>query len=150
QGVHTPRSPCFRESSTELLLLTPVGQAFILKQTTQTRTSAIYRAARPRRSGVMTTGAKDVAQLLYAARAGSPEALGQMLEACRCYLLGIADREFDAGLRAKGAPSDLVQETFLEAQRDFAQFQGSTEAELLAWLRRMLLHNLANFIRDYR
>ena len=91
-----------------------------------------------------------IAQHFLAAQAGSQEALGEILEGCRRYLLGIANREFDAGLRAKGNPSDLVQETFLEAQRDFANFRGGTEAELLTWLRRILLHNLANFIRHYR
>jgi len=43
-----------------------------------------------------------------------------------------------------------VQETFLEARRDFPQFHGSTEEELLAWLRRLLLNNLSNFVRRYR
>jgi RNA polymerase sigma-70 factor, ECF subfamily len=43
-----------------------------------------------------------------------------------------------------------VQETFLEAQRDFAAFQGSSEAEWRAWLRQMLVHNLANFVRRFR
>jgi RNA polymerase sigma-70 factor (ECF subfamily) len=43
-----------------------------------------------------------------------------------------------------------VQETFLDAYRNFAQFQGTTEAELLAWLRRLLLNNLADFTRRYR
>jgi RNA polymerase sigma-70 factor (ECF subfamily) len=43
-----------------------------------------------------------------------------------------------------------VQETFLEAQRDFARFQGTTEAELLAWLRRLLLNNAGTFARRYR
>ena len=84
------------------------------------------------------------------ARAGSAEALGDALEACRGYLLTVAQRELDPGLRAKGGASDLVQQTFLEAQRDFGRFQGETEAELLAWLRRLLLNNLANFVRDYR
>src|SRR5262245_17943826 len=98
----------------------------------------------------MTDQPQNIAQHLAAARAGSQEALGELLEACRRYLLGIANREFDAGLRAKGNPSDLVQETFLEAQRDFTNFRGSTDAELFTWLRRILLHNLANFIRHYR
>jgi RNA polymerase sigma-70 factor (ECF subfamily) len=44
----------------------------------------------------------------------------------------------------------VVQETFLEAHRDFGRFQGDTEADLLAWLRRILLHNLANVTRHYR
>ena len=51
---------------------------------------------------------------------------------------------------AKGGASDLVQETFLEAQRDFPRFQGTSEAELLGWLRQMLLNNVANFTRHYR
>jgi len=32
-----------------------------------------------------------------------------------------------------------VQDTLLEAQRDIGHFQGESEAELLAWLRRLLL-----------
>jgi RNA polymerase sigma-70 factor (ECF subfamily) len=87
---------------------------------------------------------------LAGARAGSKEAIGAALEACRGYLLGIAERELDADLRAKGGASDLVQDTFLEAQRDFGGFRGKTEADLLAWLRRLLLNNLANFARTYR
>lgn len=83
------------------------------------------------------------------ARAGSAEALGRALETCRRYLLLIADRELDPVLRAKGDASDLVQETFLEAQRDFAQFDGNTEIELRAWLRRLLLNNLGSFSRRY-
>jgi RNA polymerase sigma-70 factor, ECF subfamily len=93
---------------------------------------------------------EEAAHLLAAARAGSREALGQVLEACRGYLLLLARRECDPELQAKGGASDLVQETFLEAQQDFAQFHGSSEEELRAWLRQLLLHNLANFVRRYR
>lgn len=84
------------------------------------------------------------------ARDGSTEALGRVLERCRAFLLRIAEQEMGADLRAKGGASDLVQDTFLEAQRDFPHFAGRSEAELLAWLRRMLLNNLSNFIRQYR
>ena len=66
------------------------------------------------------------------------------------YLLVIANRELDPQLNSKGSASDLVQETFLEAQRDFAGFHGSSEAEWRGWLRQMLVHNLANFVRRYR
>src|SRR5438552_8611315 len=93
---------------------------------------------------------QDVAQYLPAARSGSREALGQVLEAYRAHLLLIANRQIDPELRAKGGASDLVQETFLEAQRDFARFQGNSADELQAWLRQLLLHNLANFARRYR
>lgn len=92
----------------------------------------------------------EVAQRLAAARAGSDTMLGQILEACRGYLLLVAQKELDPALRAKGGASDLVQETFLEAQRDFAQFHGTTDEELRAWLRQLLLHNIANFVRRYR
>jgi RNA polymerase sigma-70 factor (ECF subfamily) len=93
---------------------------------------------------------QDVARWLPAARAGSAEALGRALETYRPYLLGVAQRELAPGLRSKGGASDLVQETFLEAQRDFAGFHGASEEELRAWLRRLLLNNLANFARRYR
>jgi RNA polymerase sigma-70 factor (ECF subfamily) len=98
----------------------------------------------------MADSAPDAAQWLPAARAGDREALGQALEACRGYLLLIARQELEPRLQAKGGASDLVQQTFLEAQRDFAGFQGTTQEALLAWLRRLLLNNLANFRRDYR
>jgi RNA polymerase sigma-70 factor (ECF subfamily) len=92
----------------------------------------------------------EVARRLAAARAGSDEMLGQVLQACRGYLLLVAQQELDPDLRAKGGASDLVQETFLDAQRDFAHFHGTTEDELRAWLRQLLLHNVANFARRYR
>ena len=98
----------------------------------------------------MAESLQDVAPWLPEARQGSPEAMGEALEACRTYLLLIANRELDPQLRAKGGASDLVQETFLEAQRDFGAFRGKTEAEWRAWLREMLVHNLANFTRRYR
>jgi RNA polymerase sigma-70 factor (ECF subfamily) len=87
---------------------------------------------------------------LPAARAGSREAIGQALESCRRYLLQIAREELDPALQAKGGASDLVQETFLEAQRDFSRFHGSSENELRAWLRQLLLHHLLMFARRYR
>src|SRR5437016_3057910 len=97
----------------------------------------------------MAEPAADAARWLPEARAGSKEALGQALEACRRYLLLIADRELDPALRAKGGASDLVQQTFLEAQRDFSRFHGDSEDELRAWLRQLLRHNVADFTRSY-
>jgi RNA polymerase sigma-70 factor, ECF subfamily len=97
----------------------------------------------------MADARPDAAQWFPAARAGSSEALGQVLEACRGYLLLIAQQELDTALQAKGGASDLVQQTFLEAQRDFAAFQGTTHAALLAWMRQLLINNLANFRRDF-
>jgi RNA polymerase sigma-70 factor (ECF subfamily) len=94
--------------------------------------------------------AEEVGGLLAAARAGSREALGRVLEGCRRYLLGVAEGELGQDLRSKGGASDIVQETFLEAGRDFAGFQGSSPEEFRAWLRQMLLHRIGAFTRRYR
>lgn len=98
----------------------------------------------------MVLARQKTADWLTAARAGSREALGQILESCRGYLLLIARQELDIALQAKAGASDLVQQTFLEAQRDFVAFQGTSHAELLAWMRQLLLNNLANFRRDFQ
>jgi RNA polymerase sigma-70 factor (ECF subfamily) len=52
-------------------------------------------------------------------------------------------------LQGKVDPQDLVQEAFLEAHRDFAQFRGTSAAEFAHWLRRILATNLANLVRRY-
>src|SRR5262245_56759774 len=92
----------------------------------------------------------DVERQIHDAQGGSPVALGWLLDGCRQYLLLVAHEQLDPDLRDKLGPSDVVQETFLEAQRDFRRFQGQTEQELLAWLRRILLNNLADARRRYR
>jgi RNA polymerase sigma-70 factor (ECF subfamily) len=92
----------------------------------------------------------DFGGWLSAARDGSREALGSVFEACRCYLLGVARHELNNDLQAKGGASDLVQDTFLDAHRAFEQFQGNSEVELRAWLRRLLHHRAAKFGRRYR
>jgi RNA polymerase sigma-70 factor, ECF subfamily len=89
-------------------------------------------------------------QSLELARRGSPEALGHVLEFCRRYLLQIANSELDSHLQAKLGASDVVQETFLEAQRIFDRFQGDSPDELRAWLRAILLNKLADQDRHYR
>lgn len=88
--------------------------------------------------------------LLQDARNGSMEALGQLLESCQGYLLAIARRELPVLLQAKVDAADVVQETFIEATRDFAHFRGANEQELLGWLRRILRHNLADLSRHFR
>ncbi len=80
--------------------------------------------------------------LLSAARGGEREALGVLLEVYRNYLRLLARAQIDLHLQAKMNPSDIVQETFLEAFRDFGQFCGQTEAEFVAWLRQILANNL--------
>jgi len=87
--------------------------------------------------------------LLQEARAGSTEALGQLFQASRGYLLTVARQELRATLRAKVDAADVVQETFIEATRDFAAFRGATEQQMLGWLRGILRHNLADVTRRF-
>lgn len=87
--------------------------------------------------------------LLCLARAGDRTALGQLLEHYRGYLHLMARVQIGRHLQGKVDPSDIVQESFLEAHKDFAQFQGQSEGELVAWLRRILVTNLANLVRYY-
>src|SRR5262245_47484686 len=98
----------------------------------------------------MAGDGEELARRLAVARRGSTDALGEVLESCRGYLLAIAQRQLDSDLQAKGGASDLVQETFLKAQRHFDRFEGSSDGELRAWLRQLLLNNLADFTRHYR
>jgi len=92
---------------------------------------------------------EPVEKWLTAARNGSADALGRLLDVCRQYLLQVANGELESRIQAKVGASDLVQETYLEAQRIFERFHGSSPGELRAWLRAILLNKLATCARQY-
>src|SRR5437016_4813866 len=87
--------------------------------------------------------------LLDRARAGDDVATGQLLESYSKYLMLLARVQIGRRLQGKADASDLVQETFLEAHRQMKQFRGTTEGELLAWLRRILAGQTALLLRRY-
>jgi len=93
------------------------------------------------------TDQPDPAKLLAEVRGGRREELGTLLQLYRNYLHLLARTQVDLHLQRRADPSDLVQETFLDACRDFEQFRGSTEAELLAWLRKILVYNVARLVQ---
>ncbi|HZW32751.1 MAG TPA: sigma-70 family RNA polymerase sigma factor [Isosphaeraceae bacterium] len=95
----------------------------------------------------MSQASRTPEELLERARAGDLESFGQLLSRYRNYARLLARTLIGTTLRLRLDPSDLVQETFLEAHRDFSRFAGSTERELLAWLRRILARNLADQAR---
>lgn len=78
-----------------------------------------------------------------------PHAAGA-LEQFRNYLLLLARMQLGERLQAKFDPSDIVQQTLLEAHRKQDQFRGSTEAEQAAWLRQMLACCIADALRAYK
>lgn len=87
--------------------------------------------------------------LLEQARAGSETALGQLLENFTRYLTLLARVQIGRRLQGKVDADDLVQDTFMDAHRQIASFRGTTEAEFVAWLRRILAGQLAQTIRRY-
>ncbi|MCA9264729.1 MAG: sigma-70 family RNA polymerase sigma factor [Planctomycetales bacterium] len=84
----------------------------------------------------------NVERLIVAARTGSCETLGQLLQLYRNYLTILASSQLGARLRTRVSPSDIVQETMLAAHRDFQQFRGSGEREFLGWLRQVLINTM--------
>ena len=91
----------------------------------------------------------SVENLIDLARGGSISAAGQLFERCRGYLTVIANQRLDAVLQAKLGGSDMVQQTLMHAHRDFGDFRGRTEGELLAWLQAIILNQLATANRRY-
>ena len=88
-------------------------------------------------------------ELIQRCRHGEPEAREQLFDRYRHYLRLLAQAQLGRYLRAKCDPSDIVQQTLLEAYRDFAQFAGNEEAEFLAWMKQILAHNLYNETRRF-
>jgi RNA polymerase sigma-70 factor (ECF subfamily) len=84
-----------------------------------------------------------------AARDGSKTALGRLFDLCRNYLLLVANRNVGESIQGKIGASDLVQETFLQAQQIFGRFEGTTQEELLAWLTRILQFKLAQAVDQF-
>jgi RNA polymerase sigma-70 factor (ECF subfamily) len=71
------------------------------------------------------------------------------LERFRSYLLLLASLRLETGPRTRIDPSDIVQQTLLEAHAKLQQFQGD-DAALAAWLRQALINNLRDAWRALR
>ena len=97
----------------------------------------------------MSSPRSDPEQLLGLACAGDDSARGKLFELYHGYLELLARLQIGRRLQGKVDPADLVQETFLQAQVHFPQFQGSNEAELVSWLRHILASRLEKLIRHY-
>lgn len=99
---------------------------------------------------VTRPNAHSLAELLPLARQGREDAVGEILGLYREYLKLLARVQIDRRLQSKVDASDVVQEALLRAHRAFGQFCGGAEAELTAWLRKILANCLIDFARQYR
>jgi RNA polymerase sigma-70 factor, ECF subfamily len=86
---------------------------------------------------------------LERALAGDPVSLGALLMSYMNYLKVLSQGELDDRVRRRVSASDIVQETLLEAHRDFAKFNGATLFEFTGWLRRILINNLAQAVESH-
>ena len=89
-------------------------------------------------------------QLLIAAKRGNGEEKERVMKECWGYLLAMARAEWGQELQAKVAPSDLVQESCMEIERDLKNFRGSTATEFLGWIRQILARNMADAARKFK
>jgi RNA polymerase sigma-70 factor, ECF subfamily len=103
---------------------------------------------RSERSGNNSSRANAHA-LIDRARHGSKSSLGVLLQQYRNYLVVLASMQIEKRLQPRVSPSDVVQETMLRAHKNFGQFRGTSEPELLAWLRQILVNNLAKFVEQH-
>ena len=78
-----------------------------------------------------------------------PSTSEEVFARARDYLRVLARVGLDPRLRAKLDESDVVQQTLLEAHRDWDQFRGSSTGERYAWLKQILARNLSNLLRDF-
>lgn len=97
----------------------------------------------------MPTKESSIDELLEAARRGDRQALGELLDVCRVYLRGMAHERLSTVLGKRIGASDLIQETLLEAHRDFARFHGETKPEFFRWIAQILEHNALGAARDH-
>lgn len=70
------------------------------------------------------------------------------LERYRSYLCFLARVQLGDGLRRRVDPSDIAQQSLLQAHQARNDFRGSSEAEMIAWLRKILSRTIAHVARD--
>jgi RNA polymerase sigma-70 factor (ECF subfamily) len=92
-------------------------------------------------------GPRERQHALEQARLGDREALGQLLLSFRAYVRAVVHGMWDERLRPRVDASDLIQDVYLEAQRSFAGFQGTSVAELVVWLRQIVVRSAGHCLR---
>lgn len=90
-----------------------------------------------------------MAVLIAAAQSGDNDALGELLDGYRKYIVFLARTGLHHHLRGKADPSDLAQEVCLAAHGNIVDFRGDTAEEFAGWLRGILSNVLAMHVRRF-
>lgn len=91
----------------------------------------------------------DQENLLRQAKEGDASKVGRILNAYRPRLRAEAEARIGRRLRSKVSASDVVQETMLQAHRQFGRFQGTSPSQLADWIQAIFSGTLANAFRHY-
>lgn len=92
---------------------------------------------------------RSVKELIEKVRNGGFDSLGELLNLYRGYLSVLAAPQVNGRLARRVDASDIVQDTMLAAHRDFDNFRGRSEAELVAWLRQILAHAVSHAVERH-
>src|SRR5262249_35202757 len=87
--------------------------------------------------------------LLRASMNEEAQVPGLSLDRYRDYLCLLARLQLPPWVRGKLDPSDVAQQTLLQAYQGLKQFRGGTDADLAAWLRRILVNCLTDALRKH-
>lgn len=89
-------------------------------------------------------------EMIRSVQSGSEADLCALVETYRDYLLSVARHRLPKDLAVKVAPSDVVQETMLQAAQNIQQFRGTTDEELRQWLQTIIMRNVIDAHRHFR
>ena len=77
----------------------------------------------------------------------TPKIDAEKIERFRDYLRLLASSQLDSLLARRVDASDIVQQTLMDAVTKEEQFRGSSDAELVGWLKQILTNNIVDAMR---
>lgn len=90
----------------------------------------------------MSNELPSIEQLVQSAAGGSQQALGSLLDIYRERLLRVIHFRMSQHVQARVAPSDVLQETFIEAARRVGDYAEHPSVSFFVWLRFLAVQQL--------
>jgi RNA polymerase sigma-70 factor (ECF subfamily) len=97
----------------------------------------------------MTTDPSESSDLLHRAGQGDAQALGQLLQTHRQRLRRMVRLRLDPRLQGRIDPSDVIQETYLEAAERLAEYLRDPKIPFFLWLRLLTGQKLLELRRHH-